>query len=48
MNDQATKAALRAAIIEAIETVGFDVFKQTSMFPLSRRQAARVEQKQAA
>lgn len=47
MNEQAIKAALRIAFTEAINEVGFDAFKQTSMFPLSRRKAA-VELKQAA
>ena len=48
MNEIAIKAALRTAFNEAILAVGFEAFKATSLFPLSRRKAAAVEQKQAA
>lgn len=48
MTNQAFKADLRAAVEDAINEVGMTVFKSTSMFPLSRRKAAAVEQNKAA
>lgn len=49
MTEVTFKDALRAAIEGAIKDVGFETFKQTSMFPLSRRKsAAERVQKQAA
>lgn len=47
MSETAFKNAIRAAIEGAINEVGFSVFKQTSMFPLSRRKV-EAEMKQAA
>lgn len=35
--DQELKKALHAAVVEAIEAVGFDVFKKTSFFISSSR-----------
>lgn len=46
-NEAAAKAALRGAILAAIEEIGIDALKRTSMFPLSNRQRD-AEMKQAA
>jgi hypothetical protein len=47
MQEQAIKASIREAIEEAIAEFGIDNLKTTSMFPLSRRRAARTIRKAA-